>query len=257
MIPSLPRLPSGAATAGARIALAVAQQAVPQVVRDVRRLLDIPSPILQATSQGQAVRGANMQTVPLALLGGLTLERARQMHEAIRDARVARKNLWYVRVTDPNPPKIGYAFQQGGIGGVIDLLAQDVSYSPFTMASEKVNLGAAVLDKLNGTEAIELSLTTLDDEAGTIKRWFEGKCLQAANPNGTFGLPWEYCVNIEVVHAVSASDAPTRSEPYRSFMTMRPQAIQFDLSRREAAHQELGLSFSEFDTFLSAAGGIL
>lgn len=249
------RLPQRVAGAGARAAAAATQRAMPQVVRDVRSLLDLPDqPSERNRSQGQA---ADIQGIPLALLGGLTLERARQMQQAIRDARLTRKNLWFIRVTDPNPPKIGYAFQGGHVGGVIDLLAVEVSYSPFTMAGEKVNIGAAVLDKLTGTEAVELSLTTMDDEAGTIKRWFEGKCLQAANPNGTFGLPADYCVNIEVVHAVSAPDVPTRVDPYKSFMTMRPQALQLDMSRRESAMQELGLSFSEFDTFLSAAGGIL
>ena len=255
VINRLKNLASGIGGAAARSALMAAQMAVPQVVRDVQRLLDMSESVARPVTGGRVV---NIQNVPLALLGGVTLDRARAMHEMIRDARLTRKNLWYVRVTDPNPPTGGQAFGPGiAIGGVIDLLALEVSYSPFTLAGEKINIGAAVLDRMTGTEAVELSLTTMDDEAGTIKRWFEGKCLQAANPDGTFGLPAEYCVNIEIVHAVAASDVPMRTEPYKSMMTMRPQAIQFDLSRRESAMQELVLSFSEFDTFLSASRGIL
>lgn len=239
--------------AGGRAAALASQNAVPTVLRDVQRLLGASE--LPGRLQGGPM--ADIQNVPLDLLGGVTLARVRQMHEMIRDARLTRKNLWFVRVTDPNPPRVGYAFQQGGIGGVLDLLALEVSYSPFTLTSEKKNIGSAVLDGLNGSESVELTLTTMDDEAGTVKRWFEGKCLQAARPDGTFGVPADYCVNIEVVHAVSVDDAPVRADPYKSMMTMRPQALQIDLSRREQAFQELTLSFSEFDTFISAIGGIL
>lgn len=246
---------SAQAAAGGRAAIAAAQQAVPTVLRDVQRLLnasDLPSRL-----PGVGAGLGSIENAPLELMGGVTLARIRQMHEMVRDARLTRKNLWFVRVTDPNPPRIGYGFRQGNVGGVIDLMAVEVSYSPFTLVAEKKNIGSAVLDGLNGTESVELTLTTMDDEAGTVKRWFEGKCLQAARPDGTFGVPADYCVNIEVVHAVSVDDAPVRSEPYKSLMTMRPQALQIDLSRRDSALQELTLSFSEFDTFISAIGGIL
>lgn len=245
---AMPRLPAGLAGAGARAAITAAQNALPQVVRDVQRLLDFSDSVARPVQGGQAV---DIQNVPMALLGGATLARARQVHETIRDARLARKNLWFIRVTDPNPPVEGVS-----AGGVIDLLSLEVSYSPLTMAAEKINIGAAVFDRMNGSEPVELSLTVMDDEAGTVKQWFRGKCLQAAHPEGTFGLPAEYCVNIQIVHAISDPYLDTQSPPYKDFMTMRPQAIQLDLSRREAAMQELVLSFSEFDTFISNAGGI-
>lgn len=248
----------GAVGGGARAAMAAAQQALPDVMRDVQSLLSM-QPIAARPAGGLASGAIPMLDItrePLPLLGGLTLERVRQMHEQVRDARLARKNLWYIRVTDPNPPNQSTG-PQPSVGGVIDMLAVDVSYSPFTLSGEKINVGSAVMDRLNGSESVDLSLTTMDDEAGTIKRWFEGKCLQAAHPGGTFGLPSEYCVNIQVVHAVSAEDAPVKTPPYKNMVTMRPQAIQFEMSRRDPALQELTLSFTEFDTFISAIGGIL
>lgn len=231
--------------AGARSAILAAQRAVPLVIREVQGLLDFSPP--PPPKPGEV---RNIQHIPLPLLGGVTLERARQMHDMVREARVARKNLWFVRLTEASPPGPGAS----GVGGVLDLLALDVSYSPCTLVGEKTNVGAAVLDRLSGVESVELSMTVMDDEAGTIKRWFEAKCRQAAHPDGTFGLPVDYCVDIEIVHAVAAEDVPTRAQPYTSHFTMRPQSIQLDLSRRESGFQEHTITFTEFDSFMSAAG---
>ena len=227
--------------AGARSAVLAAQRAVPLVIREVKSLLDFSSPAPAKTGE---VR--NIQNIPLSLLGGVTLERVRQMHEMVRDARVARKNLWFVRLTETVTPGPGAS----GIGGVLDLLALDVSYSPCTLVGEKTNIGAAVVDRLSGIESVELNMTVMDDEAGTIKRWFEAKCRQAAHSDGTFGVPLDYCVDIEIVHAVAADDVRTKVRPYTSHFTMRPQSMQLDLSRREQALQELVLVFTEGDSFM-------
>lgn len=110
----LPRPPISLG-AGSRAAVNAAQMAVPYVVRDVASLLRGVDPGAIPLLGGRSV---DIKTVPLSLLGGTTLARAKQMHEAIRDARLTRKNLWYIRITDPNPPKIGAPTQSGGIGGV-------------------------------------------------------------------------------------------------------------------------------------------
>jgi hypothetical protein len=57
------------------------------------------------------------------------------------------------------------------------------------------------MDKLTGIEPTELSITTMDDSRGSLKRWFDAKVEQAAHSDGTFGLPSEYWVDIECYHA--------------------------------------------------------
>lgn len=243
---------AGLRSAGASAARAAIQRAVPQVVYDAQRL--VSNSAVLSTLFG--LSGGSIRSVPTPLLGNVSLERVEEVQNLLHDIRMARKNLWYIRVTDQNPPATAGGIPAGVPLGLLDMLAVDVSYSPFTMAGEKINIGSAVLDRLTGTENVDLSLTVLDDEVGTIKRWFEGKCKQAANSDGTFGLPVEYCVNIEVVHAISTPEAAINGMPYTSKMLMRPQAIQFDMSRRDQAMQELQLNFTEFDTHLSGGTGI-
>lgn len=245
-------------TAGYRAAQAVAQRMTPQVVRDVQRIMqatnfiggvfDVSTGIDVLDNLAGLSRSAEDRPTPL--LGGLTPKAAMEQMRQLREARLARKNLWYVRVTDPNPPEEDYFRREGVLATpMFDLFALDVSYGPSTLTGEKVAIGSAVLDKLTGSEAVEMTVTTMDDDRGTLKRWFEAKANQAARPDGTFGLPGEYCVNIEVVHAVPSPDVPVDRTPYKSHLRMRPQSIQYDLSRRDQAMQELQMAFSQFDTF--------
>lgn len=260
---ALPRLNPGfietaKTTAGHRAAQAVAQRMTPQVVRDVQRImqaanfiggaLDVSTGIDALDNLAGLARSPEDRPTPL--LGGLTPKAALEQMRQLREARLARKNLWYIRVTDPNPPVNNY-FRAGDAFAppMFDLFALDVAYGPSTLTGEKVAIGSAVLDKLTGSEAVEMTVTTMDDERGTLKRWFEAKANQAARPDGTFGLPGEYCVNIEVVHAIASPDVPNSQRAYRSHLRMRPGSIQYDLSRRDQAIQELQMAFSQFDTF--------
>lgn len=244
---------SGLKSAGASAARAAVQRAMPQVVYDAQRLIN--NSAILSTLFG--LSGVSIRDIPLSLLGGVTLEQAEKVTELIHEIRQARKNLWYVQVTDSNQPIAAGGNPANTPLGLINMLAIDVSYSPYTLTGDKINVGSAVLDRLSGTEAVEMSMTVFDDEVGTIKRWFEGKCKQAANGDGTFGLPVDYCVNIEVVHAIASPEAKITGMPYTSKVLMRPSAIQFDLSRREQAMQEIQLTFQEFDTYLSGGSGIV
>jgi hypothetical protein len=242
----------GLRSAGVSAARAAVQRNLPQVVYDAQRLVN--NSAVLSTLFG--LSGGSIRDVVTPLLGNVSLEHIERVHALVHEIRMARKNLWYVSVTDNNPPPAAPGLPRETPLGLINMLAVDLSYSPFTLKGDKVDMGSAVFDRLNGKESVELSMTVFDDEVGTIKRWFEGKCKQAANSDGTFGLPVEYCVNIEVVHAIAAPEAAANGTPYRSLVMMRPQAIQFDMSRREQALQELQLSFTEFDTHLSGGTGI-
>lgn len=273
-------------TAGARIAQEVAQRLSPTSVQRIQQILRI-------SDFAEGVFG-NSGAQPQPLLGGVSMDFARDLHDQLQNARLARKNLFFIQVTDPNPPDLKYVSRpagasseasrigevidtgrrilSGGLGGVIsdglrslggtagrgagggssaaqmfNLFATSVSYSPVTMVGEKVPFGSATLDRLNGTEATELQITTMDDEVGTLKRWFEGKSAQAAHPDGTFGVPMEYLVNIAIYHAVVRPD----DRAFKFHAKMRTQSIQMELSRSEQAMQEISMTFSQFDSFVT------
>lgn len=269
-------------SAGARISQQIAQQFGPRSVLDIQR-------ILQASDFLQGALGVGgIDGLPQPLLGGITLAEARDTYKQLSEARLSRKNLFYIQVTDLDPPDLGISARNasapqgntlaeslaiarsavtGGLGGLIagalggsspaakpnapdvahlfNLFATNVSYAGATMTGERVHFGAVSIDRLVGTEQIDLQITTMDDEVGTLKRWFDAKFAQAAHSDGTFGLPGEYCVEIAVYHAVPKAD----NRAYKFYALMRPQSIQHDLTRGEQAMQEIQMTFQQFDTF--------
>lgn len=242
-------------SAGARIAKSVLQRVSPRVVQNVQRLVQLSNligngPISPGMVDSLIGQLMPQNGTPTPLLGGMSTEDALDVMRQMRNAKLTRKNLFYLRVEDLTPPEISYDSLNGAIAcASFDMFALDVSYGPSSLTGEKTSIGSGFIDKLTGSEATEMSITTMDDERGTLKRWFEGKVSQAARSDGTFGLPRDYCVNIEVVHAVPSPDVRGSDLAYRSQFTMRPVAMQLDLSRRDQAMQELQLSFSQFDSF--------
>jgi hypothetical protein len=307
-----------AATAGGRLAQAVAQAASPKVVQDVQRVLKIGNLAgnvlglrtgMSALDNLLGLTGGTEDT-PSAALGGLTLNQARAVHAQLQAARIARKNLFFLRIEDANPPRGSYQpaaqGQGGGLAGLVqsrlggalgtvtkgitngvssvlgggagaaaggfarslingalgggnsiaqialntfDMMAIDVSYGT-SLVSEHTQVGGSFIDKPMGLNPTELSVQTMDDEAGTLKRWFEGKVAQVAHADGTFGLPWEYLVQIEVVHAIPSEQVQGWESAYRKVLRLRPESIQVDQSRREQAVMEMGLVFKQFDGFM-------
>lgn len=274
-------------TAGARIAREVTQRLSSTGIKRLQQ-------IMQAADFVGGVLGdyGGFDSAVQPLLGGVTMREARETFALLSDARLTRKNLFFIELTDPNPPELGYVERPaqatpessrvgeivnvarrvagvglgGGIsaalGGVFggggvealerpsvsqmfNLFATAASYTPITMVGEKIAFGSAMMDRLTGTEAVELQITTMDDEVGTIKRWFEGKAKQAAHADGTFGVPGEYLIDISIFHAIPKPD----DRAYRFHAKMRPTTIQHDLGRSEQTMQELQMNFSQFDTF--------
>lgn len=225
-------------TAAARAARAVAQKLAPPSIRKIQQLL-------QFGNFASDLFGGGQENAPQPLLGGVTLAEAREIYAQMGEAQLARKNLFFVRVIDHNPPPVEY-----GDGmfftSLFNLFAVDVSYSPSTLTGEKIPLGSATMDRLTGLEAVDLNITTMDDSRGSLKRWFEAKVEQAARRDGTFGLPSEYWLDIECYHAT-----PTANESaYKIHRRMRCQSTQHDLSRRDQALGEVTMTFTEFDTFI-------
>lgn len=223
-------------TAGYRAANLVASRLSAGAVKKIQQLFQAGNFI-----DGLLGLSGNTEDAAQPLLGGLSLAEARAIHDELRAAQLARKNLFAINISDANPP--------GGGAANFNLFAIDASYSPCTLTGEKISIGSASMDKLTGSEAAELSITTMDDSVGTLKRWFDAKHAQAAHPDGTFGLPNDYLVSIEIFHATPTANA----NAYRFNAMMRTVAITHELSRREQAMQELQMTFTQFDTFSGVA----
>lgn len=137
----------------------------------------------------------------------------------------------------------------GAARDTLDLLCLDVQYSK-NLSGDSVTLGGTFFDAPAGATATELTLVTLDDEAGTIKRWFEGKRQQVAAMDGTMGLPAEYAVGIEIVHAIPGPDVKGVRAAYRQYFNMRAVSISSELSRRDQQWEELPMTFTQIDPFM-------
>lgn len=310
-----------ATTAAGKAAQSVAQSMSPGFVQDVQRVLKVGNMLGQATGFSTGIGFidnifslGDARETGTPLLGGLSLRQAEAIHNRMRSARLALKNLFFIRITEQRPPGGAYASVGGGalpgvsglVGSVIgraasevkgavgaiagttaanlasnfvgsagaaaasklglpsgagspaigavamasfDMLAVEVSYGP-SLQSDHVQIGGTFMDRPLGRNPTELSITTMDDEAGTLKRWFASKLNQVANPDGTFGLPADYLVNIEIVHAVASAEVPTAGLAYSHTMRMRPTSIQIDHSRRDQGVAELPMIFNQFDAFM-------
>lgn len=184
---------------------------------------------------------------PAPLFGGLTLDRYRQLF--VQSAMTAKgwKNLFHLSIGELTPSKEA----PQGADGLINLLAVDVSFAPCTMPGDVVQIGGANIDHLAASERVELRLTTMDDDRGSLKRWFAAKADQAVHTDGTMGLPVDYLVVIAVTHMDPEGKAGTDAR-LRHRWLMRPTNMDIELSRRAPELEELQLSFVQFDTFMAA-----
>lgn len=173
------------------------------------------------------------------LFGGITLEEARRIHREATEVRWARKNLFHVEVTSP----VAIAGPAGA--SIFNMYCIGADYSPITLIGEKRKIGAAVADILNGTDPIELRLTTLDDTDATISTWFEALSDLAAPVDGTVNVPARFATRFKIRRAF-IDGARGKFEQ----ALFRPGAIEISLSRAESAMQELTMSFIQLDTFM-------
>jgi len=176
---------------------------------------------------------------PTPLLGGLTPTAARAIYDQMRWQKLARKNLWLIEVSSALAGNFSQRF---------NMFATDLEYSPYIVSGNKRQLGGAVGDGVQGCEATELRLTTLDDDQGTIKRWFAMHHAQVVAQDGTVGVPSSYAIQFKVVHAFITQDS--RRGGYEDIGLFRPANLDVSLSRREQAMEELQMTFSQMDTFM-------
>lgn len=139
-----------------------------------------------------------------------------------------------------------------GVERLFNLFALDVSFTGFMLTGEAVPLGSGIVDNLTGIERVEVRVTTYDDRRGTLERWFMAKCRQAANQDGTFGLPRDYLVVLTIQQMPASLEVPTSTDDgerlTRKYL-MRPVSIEVELSRRDPGPKELQMTFAQWDTF--------
>ncbi|MGX2973715.1 hypothetical protein ACWIUH_01340 [Ursidibacter arcticus] len=136
----------------------------------------------------------------------------------------------------------------GGMTDTYNFLATDVSYTPFAIEADQHNIGSAIVDGVKSSAKAEISITTMDDEKGTIKRFFKNKASQIVHPDGTVGVTADGLVSIRILHAF-VSDS-TNKGGFEEEIICRPVSVDYELSRREDAMQEFTMRFEQTDTFV-------
>lgn len=179
------------------------------------------------------------------LWGGLTLDRYRKLFVESAMTPHAWKNLWFVSITEQQPSR------EAPFGvPALNMLALDVNFAPCTLPGDVVPIGGSNMDNLATTERVELRMTTLDDERGSVSRWFIAKADQAAGTDGTFGVPSDYLLTVTVIQMDPTGEASDLFRMTHRWL-MRPGNIDIELSRRAPELQELQMSFVQFDTFMA------
>lgn len=180
--------------------------------------------------------------VKTPVFGGVSLRDMQRVHNEVMAANHSRKNMYFVEIT---------SYAEGSMTQVFNLLCIDVDYAPFQVRADKQNVGGAVLDLVQGQEAVEMRFTTYDNQNGDLKRFFARHHALCVARDGTVGLPSQYALHIKVVDGVTGGGNLLSSSNggYTDEGLFRVASLEKSNSRREQALQELQLTFSQIDTF--------
>ena len=190
---------------------------------------------------------------PSRAMGGVTPVEAKRIMQDSLATHFARKNLFMVSIDDQPIQTSDVQCRKPGGLEFFNMFVVDVSYGPITITADSQKVGSAVLDQPTGTEAVELRLTTTDDERGTIKSWFSQLAGRVANDDGTMGVPSDYLSKITVTHSFVNDDAAQHwlkdGQPWKAGTYFRPVSMELDLSRKDNALEEFTMVFHQFDTY--------
>ncbi|WP_175785266.1 hypothetical protein [Burkholderia ambifaria] len=186
--------------------------------------------------------------VPNLLLGGITASEAQRICDEVQATHYAKKNLFYIEISDfiPVAGFLGLPVDSG----LFNFFATSVSVAPMIITGEGRQIGSGVMDAIHGTERLELRVTTLDDAAGSMKQWFRTRKDALARPDGTFGVPADYLLQVRLLHAAINDQVMAQFGGYEERYIVRPTTLDTELSRHEDGLQEIQMSFSQFDTFM-------
>lgn len=194
----------------------------------------------------------NAQTAAHPLLGGISLDYARELASDFRDRQLSQRGVFHLSIsTEPD-----YKGGSVDIPKTFFLFATAVSYNAVDLASDRKNVGGARVDGVTGDEPTEMRITTMDDRQGTLKRWFHDLAAKVSNRDGTVGLPASYCVRIAVRHGYAFESVDGAGSAYQDAYLMRPASVEYDLDRSARSElQMIQFVFTEFDTFMPFTRG--
>lgn len=174
-----------------------------------------------------------------ALFGGLSESNWRGMIEDFISIDRSKANLFHFNATN----------LQTGTAPAMNMFVIGFQASPMTVRGESVPIGASFYDKVEGMDAAQLRVTTMDDAGGSVKTWFKNLHAAMAPGDGTVGMPLSYLVRITITHAFPSQKSDGAAGAYVESYVMRPGSIEYEGDRRNDGLQELQLSFVQFDGF--------
>lgn len=136
----------------------------------------------------------------------------------------------------------------GGMTNIHNMLATNVSYTPFSIEGEPYQVGSAIIDNAKSSAKAELSISSMDDEQGTIKRWFKDMASRVIHTDGTVGVSSEGLVKITMLHAFISDH--TNQGGFEESIICRPVSLDYELDRRADELQEFTMRFEQTDTFV-------
>jgi hypothetical protein len=196
---------------------------------------------------GREDKKVDFYTTPNKLMGGITPERARKLHDQQMAMTYAKENLFLLQVVEHRTSREENAWKNAG--QLFNMFAIDLSYSPSTISGNPIKIGGATIDGVSSSEPVDLRVTTYDDERGSLKQWFEAKANQVVRSDGTHGLPVDYLVRINIVHQFVDPQAPIPDWVYHGEYLMRPVNMDVELNRSGHDLAKLTMSFHQHDTF--------
>jgi hypothetical protein len=180
---------------------------------------------------------------PTPLFGGIAPIEALRIFESMRGVRYSKKNLFLIEVSS--------RLLGDWVSEWFNMFATEVDYAPNIISGDKRRVGGAVLDLPQSAEPVEMRITTLDDQFGTIKRWYVNHHAATISQDGTVGVPNDYAIRFRIVHSFVTPES-TPFGAYEDKGWFRPSNLETNLSRRDDNLQEIQMTFSQIDTFIRA-----
>lgn len=180
---------------------------------------------------------------PSPLFGGITPTEALRIHQTMQSTRLSKKNLFLIEASSQ--------LMGDWVSPWLNMFATEIEYSPYILGGDKHRTGSATIDSVRTGDAVEMRITTMDDQFGTIKKWYELHHSNAVAQDGTVGLPSMYAIKFNIIHSFVTRES-TLYGAYESIGWFRPSNLDISLSRREDAMQEVQMTFSQLDTFIKA-----
>ena len=175
-------------------------------------------------------------------LGGITPEEAQEIYNQMQGQDYARKNLWFLEISS----RLNDGAQN--MPDLFNLFATNVSYTPGTISGEATKIGAANYDVLQGIEPVELSISTYDDQTGSLKKWFASHMAAAVSSDGTVAEPETYAITVKIIHGFTRRQGA--DDAYENIGYFRPVSMELNLDRHENGLEEITMQFAQLDTFM-------